>query len=257
MSCAGPVAFVNQGFLKYQNCRLANLEPEDSPPAPVKWQEFCIPFCSTGEIVSLLDSRLRIPFMRTPTLILCLFCLTNCSIYPDKHSIFASIGMADHFSIQRHRNFVLPLASAFYIPIPVVKAQSPDIDMHILESSAELASMALSTRFPFAVMGNQPEGLSQALTTALNKQCDYVFYIDFIDVHDTVGMPIRNDWSGPGGIDRVRLKVLLAEVKGRQIIDSIDIQGESGWATFFDDRPIELLAIPFKSLSDRLSTQWH
>lgn len=187
----------------------------------------------------------------------CLYMLQACSIYPEQHSLFASIGMTDHFTVHRHRNFVFPLDTSFYIPIPMVKAESSAVDVFVLESSVEIAFSALASRFPYAVTGLHPEGLEAAFNSAAEKRCNYVFYMEFIDIHDSVGFPTRPDWPGPGGIDRIHLKVILAEVKTRQIIDSIDIQSESGWSSFFQDRPIELLRMPLRNVSSLLSSQWH
>lgn len=183
--------------------------------------------------------------------------LSACTIYPDKHSVFASIGLVDHFDVRRHRNVVFPMATSFYIPIPTVKVQNPAVDVFVLESSVEVAYRALTSKFPYAVVGMHPEGLEEALGSAGDKRCDYVFYMEFIDVHDAVGVPARPDWPGPGGIDRVHLKVVLAEVKTHKIIDSIYIQSESGWVSFFNDRPVDLLEVPLRNVSRLLSSQWN
>jgi len=189
--------------------------------------------------------------------LVCLCMLQACSIYPEKLSLFASIGLADHFTVHRHRNFVFPLDTSFYIPIPMVRAESPAVDVFVLESSVEIAFSALTSKFSYAVTGSHPEGLEAAFNSAADKRCNYVFYMEFIDIHDSVGFPMRPDWPGPGGIDRIHLKVILAEVKTRQIIDSIDIQSESGWSSFFHDRPIELLRLPLRNVSVLLSSQWN
>lgn len=189
--------------------------------------------------------------------LICLLGVSGCSIYPDRHSVFASLGLVDHFTVSRHRNFVFPIDASFYIPIPTVKAQSHSIDVFVLESSVDIAYSALSSRFPYAITGSHPEGLDAAFTSAEEKRCNYVFYMEFIETFDSVGWPGRPDWPVPGGVDRVHLKVILAEVRTRQIIDSIDIQSESGWSTFLGDRPVDLLLLPLRNVSMLLSSQWN
>ena len=194
---------------------------------------------------------------RVGVILICVVSFSACMIYPEKHSVFASIGMTDHFTVRRHGNFVLPMTASFYIPIPVVKVQSPSIDSLVLESAVEFAFNALAARFASTAMGSHPESFEDSFSSAADQQCAYVFYLEFIEFHDAVGFPARPQWQGPGGIDRIHFKVLLAEVKTRQIIDSIDIQSESGWSSFVGDRPVQLLKMPLRNISALLSSQWH
>jgi hypothetical protein len=51
------------------------------------------------------------------------------------------------------------------------------------------------------------------------------------------------EWSGRP--DQIRIKIVIYDVDGRDVLSSVIIQGRSKWATFGGDHPQDLLAEPF------------
>ena len=100
-------------------------------------------------------------------------------------------------------------------------------------------SAELITTLNNVVIAQQPEDYQSALDFASSRKFDYLVYPSILHWEDRA-----TEWSAKA--DRVKVKLVVVDVKTKQVIKSGIIEGKSGLATFGGDRPQDLLPEPTK-----------
>jgi curli biogenesis system outer membrane secretion channel CsgG len=112
-------------------------------------------------------------------------------------------------------------------------------------TSAQIVKYALLKHMVNVVSADLVEDYDTALNTANDKSFDYLVFLTILHWEDRA-----TEWSAKP--DKVSLKVVFVDVKTKNILSSVTIDGKSGLATFGGDRPQDLLAEPLQKYIDRL-----
>ncbi|MEF1289552.1 DUF4823 domain-containing protein [Vibrio sp. M260118] len=89
------------------------------------------------------------------------------------------------------------------------------------------------------VIANKPQDYAVALDFARSRKFDYLVYPTILHWEDRA-----TEWSAKA--DRIKVKMVVVEVKSGLVVKSGIIEGKSGLATFGGDKPQDLLPDPTK-----------
>ncbi|MCG9725053.1 DUF4823 domain-containing protein [Vibrio brasiliensis] len=152
------------------------------------------------------------------------------------------VGCADSHSLNVTRddtNVKLTPDNAAYVALP----QDGQYGKHYYSGSGRMVSQTIKgelvTTLNNVVIAKQPEDYQSALDFAASRKFDYLVYPSILHWEDRA-----TEWSAKA--DRVKVKLVVVNVKTKQVIKSGIIEGKSGLATFGGDRPQDLLPEPTK-----------
>ena len=182
-----------------------------------------------------------------------LFCQSACSVYPQSNSLFGKIWLADHYHLVRQRNIVLPFQSAIYLPLVKQAASDQRATAVQLHSLVDRAAMAFMSRFQKVAIGHAQENIGAAIESAKNLNCEYMVVLVPLNFDEGRDFPLTPKGKGHVGIDRIQFVVRLLEVSSGLQIDQIEVQGQSGFLTFWGDAPIDLVDAALNQLAGNLA----
>lgn len=178
--------------------------------------------------------------------------LSACAVYPQSNTLMGYLHLTDRYQIERQRNLTIPFESSIYIPRVGFFGTG---DQYSTEEYVHLLNQAAATfraTFRRVEVGRVDENSKQALRSAKQLRCDYALFITPNDWHEGRGLPFLEDSKGKTGIDKIRLAIKLVEVSSGKLIDQADIQGKSGYLSFFGDNPADLAMVPLNQFARRL-----
>lgn len=105
------------------------------------------------------------------------------------------------------------------------------------EQTVAVLAGAFGKRLPRVVIADSVEPYEVALTTARTGGHRYLVFPEIKHWEDRA-----TEWSGRP--DRMRVRLTIFDTETGTMIDSVEIQGQSRWATFGGDHPQELLPKP-------------
>ena len=190
--------------------------------------------------------------MKKVFIIILSFQLSACAVYPQSNNLTGYLRLTDRYQMERQRNLSIPFESSIYMPIiGFVSAGKND---HSEEYVQLLHQAAASFRATFrrVEVGRVGENGKQALASAKQLHCDYALFITPSDWHEGRDLPLLEESKGKTGIDKIRLAIQLVEVSSGDLLDQIDIQGKSGYLSFFGDTPGDLALAPLNQLARNL-----
>lgn len=178
---------------------------------------------------------------------------SGCSVYPQSNSLFGKVWLADHYHVVRQRNTVLPFQSAVYLPVVAQADNDQRITAKQLRSLVDSAAAAFMPYFQKVVTGRVRETSASALQSAENLGCDYMVVLVPINWHEGRDLPVTPKGKGHAGLDRIQFVIRLLEVSSGLEIDQIEIQGQSGFFTFWGDTPLDLVDAALNQLAENLA----
>ena len=178
---------------------------------------------------------------------------SGCSVYPQSNSFFGKVWLADHYHVVRQRNVALPFQSAVYLPVVAQANKQEGATAAQLQSLVDRAATAFRPRFRKVVAGRARETSIGALASAKNLGCDYMAVLVPINWHEGRVLPITPKDKGHAGLDRIQFVVRLHEVSSGMEIDQIEVQGQSGFFTFWGDTPLDLVDAALNQLAENLA----
>lgn len=178
---------------------------------------------------------------------------SGCSVYPQSNSFFGKVWLADHYHVVRQRNVALPFQSAVYLPVVAQADSEQGTTAAQLRSLVGRAATAFRPRFRKVVTGRARETSVGALASAENLGCDYMVVLVPISWHEGRDLPLTPKGKGHAGLDRIQFVVRLLEVSSGLEIDQIEVQGQSGFFTFWGDTPLDLVDAALNQLAENLA----
>lgn len=178
---------------------------------------------------------------------------SGCSVYPQSNSLFGKVWLADHYHVVRQRNTVLPFQSAVYLPVVAQADNDQRITAKQLRSLVDSAAAAFMPYFQKVVTGRVRETSASALQSAENLGCDYMVVLVPINWHEGRDLPVTPKGKGHAGLDRIQFVIRLLEVSSGLEIDQIEVQGQSGFFTFWGDTPLDLVDAALNQLAENLA----
>ncbi|MBL4607289.1 MAG: DUF4823 domain-containing protein [Pseudomonadales bacterium] len=179
--------------------------------------------------------------------------LAGCAVYPQTNNVLGFLRLADHYQIERQRNLTIPFESSIYVPIVwSTNAAENDVNAGYLLLLNQTAASFRAT-FRRVEVGAVEENSKQLLKSAKQLNCNYALIISPSDWHEGKGLPFFDESKGKTGVDKIRLAIKLVEVSSGEQLDQIEIQGKSGYFTFFGDTPAKLAEVPLNQLARNLA----
>lgn len=156
--------------------------------------------------------------------------------------LMAMLGCADSHSLKVNQvdsNVQLDPNSAVYIAL----SHDGQYGNHYYAGSGKMLSQTIKSEL-VAIMNNvviakAPEDYDAALDFASMRKFDYLVYPTILHWEDRA-----TEWSAKP--DKVKVKIVVVDVKSGAVVQSGIIDGKSGIATFGGDKPQDLLPIPIK-----------
>jgi hypothetical protein len=178
--------------------------------------------------------------------------LSACAVYPQSNNLTGHLRLTDRYQIERQRNITIPFDSMIYVPrVGFVNAGDEDAKEEYVQLLNRAAASFRAT-FRRVEVGRVDENGKQALASAKQLHFDYALFITPSDWHEGRDLPLLKESKGKTGIDKVRLAIKLVEVSSGELLDQIDIQGKSGYLSFFGDTPGGLATVPLNQLARNL-----
>ncbi|HHF0510375.1 TPA: DUF4823 domain-containing protein [Vibrio antiquarius] len=163
-------------------------------------------------------------------------------------ALSAIVGCADSHSLkvtQADSNVKLSPGNAVYIAL----SQDGQYGNHYYSGSGRMVSQAVKGELILTlnnvVIAQRPEDYNTALNFAASRKFDYLVYPTIMHWEDRA-----TEWSAKA--DKVKVKIVVVEVKSGSVIKSGIIDGKSGLATFGGDKPQDLLPEPTKEFMSSL-----
>lgn len=163
-----------------------------------------------------------------------------------------SLKVVDHFTIERVNRWSLSPQSSVYIAAPYVG----DVD----DGTARLGQHiyeAFSKYFAVVEFAGRSESLSDALNSAKQLRCDYVIYPTLMVWEDNASYTELSlfDFSGEWvpSLDKLDLRLKVMESHSAYSVDDISIRAKSGFFTYLNDTPSELLNEPLYEVAKTLA----
>lgn len=154
----------------------------------------------------------------------------------------ASVGCADSHSLNVTRvdsNVHLNPTDAVYVAL----SQDGQYGSHYYAGSGKMVSETIKgelfTTLNNVVIAKEPEDYNTALDFASSRKFDYLVYPTILHWEDRA-----TEWSAKA--DKVKVKMVVVDVKSGSVAKSGIIEGKSGLATFGGDKPQDLLPEPTK-----------
>lgn len=179
--------------------------------------------------------------------------LAGCAIYPQSNSVLGYARIADHYRIDRQRNFVVPFESVIYLPLIDRGTIENEEYPQLMGQWLHQADTSFKSRFKQVLRGRIMEGEKQSLLSARESGADYLLIL------------LPTNWEGESwsvddthtiaGMKRIRFVVKLVNVRSGDLLDQIDVQAQSGYLTFWGDDPASLSAAAFNQLARDLSSR--
>ncbi len=172
------------------------------------------------------------------------------------HRYAVDLRLVDNSQIGYHNNWVIPRDSRILV------VSGPGLKIDEVNYQAALTKevyQVFTARFPYTQRypKSQPSLLT-ALNTARNHRHQFVLYTQLLFFDDKVSNWIEWEYSEDirrVGPDRISARLTLVETSSEYIVDSILLQSNSGWLTFYNDKPDELFRGPIEDYADRLTPQ--
>ncbi|MGI0116478.1 DUF4823 domain-containing protein [Zooshikella sp. RANM57] len=169
---------------------------------------------------------------------------------------FKDIGIIDNHEQQRTSNWVLPNNAR----IVVIADKSPPVDHHQPDYAKRFAlatTAAFKRYFPYTHLATKELQFAKAQQEARQQHANYLIFTQLLFVDDLVGNWI--EWEETEDIrrvgrDQIRGQVSIVELGSGQIVDTVEVLGQSGRLTFLNDKPDELFEAPLVSLARSLSS---
>lgn len=156
--------------------------------------------------------------------------------------LLAMVGCADSHSLKVNQvdsNVYLEPTSAVYIAL----SDDGQYGRHYYAGSGKMLSQTIKselvTTLNNVVIAKVPEGYDTALDFASSRKFDYLVYPTILHWEDRA-----TEWSAKP--DKVKVKIVVVDVKSGAVVKSGIIDGKSGIATFGGDKPQDLLPLPTK-----------
>ncbi|MFM4826940.1 DUF4823 domain-containing protein [Aeromonas bivalvium] len=154
----------------------------------------------------------------------------------------AMVGCADSHSLNVTKvdsNVQLFPSNAVYIAL----SQDGQYGNHYYAGSGKMVSETIKgelvTTLNNVVIAKEPEDYNTALNLASSRKFDYLVYPTVLHWEDRA-----TEWSAKA--DKVKVKIVVVDVKSGSVVKSGIIEGKSGLATFGGDKPQDLLPEPTK-----------
>ncbi|WP_426417744.1 DUF4823 domain-containing protein [Aestuariirhabdus sp. LZHN29] len=173
-----------------------------------------------------------------------LFSVVACmpsEIYSETERYARDARLLDSFDLYRTGNWGLPKDPA----ISVVRVQSSNIEAD--RYSAQLADTmvgGLRSYFPHIHEARSAKNFNAALTMARKERADYLLVPQLLVYDDAIG-----DWKqwresqeiSEVGRDKIKITLALYTAATGGLVENAYIEGRSGWLTFINSDPADLL----------------
>lgn len=157
-------------------------------------------------------------------------------------------GCADSHSlniINSNVNVKLTLGDAVYVAL----SEDGQYGNHYYSGSGKMVSQAiraeLVTTLTSVFIAQSSEDYNTALNSSASRKFDYLVYPIILHWEDRA-----TEWSAKA--DKIKIKMVVTDVKSGAVIKSGIIEGKSGLATFGGDKPQDLLPEPIKEFLSSL-----
>ncbi|ELX8651251.1 DUF4823 domain-containing protein [Vibrio vulnificus] len=154
----------------------------------------------------------------------------------------AIVGCADSHSLnvtKTDSNVQLNASNAVYIAL----SQDGRYGSHYYPGSGQMVSQIIKGELVATlnnvVIAKKPEDYNTALNFASSRKFDYLVYPTILHWEDRA-----TEWSAKS--DKVKVKMVVVDVKSGSVVKSGIIEGKSGLATLGGDKPQDLLPEPTK-----------
>ncbi|MDE1464519.1 DUF4823 domain-containing protein [Spartinivicinus poritis] len=185
--------------------------------------------------------------------------LTACmpsDIGKELHRYAVDLRLVDNSQLGYNNNWILPRDSRILV------VSGPGLKTDEVNYQAALTNevyQVFTARFPYTQRypSVQPSLLT-ALNTARNQRHQFVLYTQLLFFDDKAGNWVEFEYSEDirrVGPDRISARLTLVEISSEYIVDSILLQSNSGWLSFYNDKPDQLFREPIEDYANSLTPQ--
>ncbi|WP_164880857.1 DUF4823 domain-containing protein [Aestuariirhabdus litorea] len=184
-----------------------------------------------------------------------LLLLTGCmpsDIYSETERYARDARLLDSFDLYRTGNWGLPKDPA--ISVIGIKSLNPEAEQYNRRLYATVVAN-LRSYFPHMHQAQQATSFNRALTRARQERADYLLVPQLLVYDDAIG-----DWAqwqesqelSKVGRDKIKISLALYTVGTGQLMENAYIEGRSGWLTFINSDPADLLAPAIQQYAKQL-----